>query len=172
MPDQWALHWLLRQVVEPATKPLFTTFVSVTSHAPFTSVPPYVADWRLDAASFAGPPARQFAIPWLELQSHPDLVPAFLGTLEHALRSVVGFVCRLPRPSLVIVLGDHQPPFAGALVPPDPSFDVPIHVFANRPDLLAPFAAFGFVPGTALPAELPSFDSAEFAPLLLRAFAK
>jgi hypothetical protein len=172
MPDQWALHHLLERVVRPATKPLFTTFVSVTSHAAFTMIPPYIADWKIDASTFAGPPRIEREISVLDLLDNPLTLPAYRDAIEYSLRCIVGFTARLTRPSLVIVLGDHQPPMAHRLLPSDTSLDVPMHVIANRPELLAPFAAMGFGEGTDEPAGVASFDTAEFAAMLLRGFSK
>ncbi|MBL8751006.1 MAG: sulfatase-like hydrolase/transferase [Planctomycetes bacterium] len=173
MPDQFALHHLLRSVVEPATKPLFTTFMSVTSHTPFRRVPPYFADWKIDDRSFAVPPLREHdEVPWNGVGEPEIVVPAYLDTLEHTLRSVTGFVCRLTRPSIVIVLGDHQPPFANSLHPPDPSFDVPMHVFTNRPELVAQLAGLGLARGFAPAPGTEGFDTAIFAPEFLRLFSK
>lgn len=171
MPDQWALHWLLERIVKPATQPLFTVFASATSHAPFSTIPPYVADWRIDERTFAGPPriARDIAI--VDMLGHRDILPAYRDAIEYALRCAVGFTVRLTRPSLVIVLGDHQPPIA-RLLPSDAGFDVPMHVIANRPELLVPFAAAGFGEGATEPAGAPSFPTHEFATLFLRGFAR
>ena len=172
MPDQWALHHLLERIVAPATKPLFTTFVSVTSHAPFSMIPPYVADWKIDATTFAGPPRVTHALTVPVLLDNPLTLPAYQDAIEYSLRCVAGFTARLKRPSLVIVLGDHQPPMARNLLPSDTSFDVPMHVFANRPELLAPFAAMQFGEGFGEPPGVEPFDTSEFAAMLLRGFAK
>lgn len=173
MPDQFALHHLLRSVVEPATKPLFTAFMSVTSHTPFRRVPPYFADWKIDDRSFSVPPLREHhEVPWNGLGEPEVVVPAYLDTLEHTLRSVTGFVCRLTRPSIVFVLGDHQPPFANTLHPPDPSFDVPLHVFTNRPELVTPLAGLGLARGFAPAPGTEGFDTSVFAPEFLRLYSK
>jgi hypothetical protein len=172
MPDQFALHHLLERVVRPAQQPLFTMFVSVTSHVPWRMVPHYVADWRLDATTFTAPPRVVHPVTWLDVPHDPRLLPAFGDTLEYALRAAVGFAARLPRPSLVFVLGDHQPPIAGIGPHPDPSFDVPIHVFANRPELLVPIAESGFVAGITLDPAAISFDSSRFAASLLQLYSR
>lgn len=168
MPDQFALHHLLERVVRPATRPLFTLFVSVTSHVPFRMVPPYIADWQIDATTFERPPEAVHRVTWFDVPQSPKLLPAFGDTLEYALRTAAGFVARLPRPSLVIVLGDHQAPIAGIGPHADSSYDVPIHVLANRPELLARCRQLGFVDGFDVPAGIVAFDSRLFAPMLLQ----
>lgn len=168
MPDQFALHHLLERVVRPAQQPLFTLYVSVTSHVPFRMVPPYIADWRIDATTFQAPPQTVHPVSWLDVPHGPALLPAFADTLVYALRTTAGFVARLPRPSLVIVLGDHQAPFAGVGPHADPSYDVPIHVLSNRPELIARCRQLGFVAGFDVPADIVAFDTAMFAPMLLQ----
>ncbi len=172
MPDQFALHYLLDRVVRTAQRPLFTMFISVTSHVPFQKVPPYVADWRIGPGTFAVPPQLVHPVGWLDVPQSPKLVTAYGDTIEYALRCAVDFTTRLTRPSLVFVFGDHQPPIANVGSFRDPGFDVPLHVFANQPQLLEPLRSMGFLDGCDLPDDAPSFDSVEFAPSLLRLYAK
>lgn len=171
LPDQFALHHLLERCVRPAQQPLFTAFVSWSSHAPWSFVPGYVADWQIDAATFVATAAHTHAVGWLDVPHDPRLVPAYRDTLEYALRCAIGFTCRLPRPSLVLVLGDHQPPIVRAVLPPDPSYDVPMHAISNRPELLQPLRALGFADGFELPPPACSFPVADVAPALLRAYS-
>jgi hypothetical protein len=172
MPDQFALHWVLTQRVQPATQPLFATFVSVSSHAPWNKIPPLIADWRIDAKTFVQPPAKEHAVSWLDVPTGPGLVPAYRDGLEYALRAAVGFVTRLPRPSLVLVLGDHQAPIGFTEQPIDRTFDVPLHVFANRPELLAPWRAHGFADGWQPADGAPTRPLAAVPPLLLQLYSK
>ena len=171
MPDQFALHHVLERVVRPASEPVFSMFVSVSSHAPWAYVPRYVADWRIDPAKFDPTPLRTHDVGWLDVPHDPRLLPAYEDTLAYALRSAIGFVCRLPRPALVLVLGDHQPPIVRAVVPPDPTFDVPLHALSNRPELLEPLRELGFTPGYELPPAATSYQLADFAPALLRVYS-
>jgi hypothetical protein len=171
-PDQFALHHLLERIVKPATKPLLTTFVSTSSHAPFSPVPPYIEDWRIEADTFERPPETDYHLEIFSLPNNPVAVQAYRDAIEYSLRSIVGFTCRLTRPSLVIALGDHQPPIAASTSVPDRSKDVLIHVFSNRPELLEPFRAMGFVEGFDVPADMVAFDAADFAEMLFKGFAK
>lgn len=173
MPDQFALHWLLQHEVERNDRPpLFAAFVSVSSHAPWAMTPPYVTDWRLDADTFTGRPAHEHATSLFDVPNGPRLIPAFRGGLEYALRTMVGFTARLTRPSLVLVLGDHQPPIGWTQEPVDRSLDVPVHLLSNRPELLAPWRDYGFVSGFVPSASSPSRTLAELAPQLLRSYGR
>jgi hypothetical protein len=173
MPDQFALHWLLQHEVErPGRPPLCAAFLSVSSHMPWAETPAYVADWQLTADTFQGPPAVRHATSKFDVPNGPALVPAYRDGLDYALRSVVGFTTRLTRPSLVVLLGDHQPPIGWTKEPLDASHDVPVHVLSNRPELLAPWLEHGFVPGMVPAVTVPSRPLAELAPLLLRLYAR
>lgn len=172
MPDQYALHKLLQDHVLPAKQRLFTSFVSVTSHAPFRMIPPYVADWQIDAKTFAGPPRIEHPITWLNMLQDPVALTAYGDAIEYSLRSIGGFACRLTRPSLIIVLGDHQPPIAATVQPPDNTKDVLLHVWTNKPELLQPLQSFGFVEGSVVPQDKPAFSTVEIAPGLLHAYGR
>ncbi|MCA8974033.1 MAG: hypothetical protein KDC98_04890 [Planctomycetes bacterium] len=172
MPDQFALHHLLERVVKPATRPVFSTFISVTSHQPCRHIPPYIEDWNISPTTFAGRPARSYDRSWFDVAGSPDTAAAYGDALGYSLRAAVGFTCRLTRPSIVVVLGDHQPPIKKELVPSDKSHDVPIHVFANRPQLLEALAPLQLRPGLDVPEDVTAFDSADFAPTFMRAFSR
>lgn len=172
MPDQYAMHHLLRHVIAPATGPIFSCFVSVTSHLPCTHIPPYIADWNIDATTFRRVPETSFDTSWLNVHSSPEAVPAFEAALAYSMRCVVGFASRLERPSLVLVLGDHQPPIKRQLVPDDDSGDVVLHVVTNRPALLESLSSLELVPGLDVPGDFDAFESATFAAAFLRAFSR
>lgn len=172
MPDQYALQRLLETVVRPAQQPVFTLFVGVSSHAPWSAIPPYVEDWRIDEQTFAAGPAKTHDTHYQSMFRDPDVLPAYVDSLEYVLRTSFGFATQLQRPSVVIVLGDHQPPIAGSIAPPDPSFDVPVHVISNQPSLLAPLRDAGFVEGLRVPDMASSWPMADLAPRLLRAWSR
>jgi hypothetical protein len=172
MPDQYALHQLLTKHVLPAKQKLFTSFVSVTSHAPFRLIPPYVADWQIDAKTFVGPARIEHQVTWLNMLQDPVALTAYGDAIEYSLRTMCGFACRLTRPSLVIVLGDHQPPIAATVQPPDNSKDVLMHVWTNQPELLKPLQGFGFVDGFWVPQDKPAFSTVEIAPGILHAYGR
>ncbi|MFO1032462.1 MAG: hypothetical protein U1F60_15375 [Planctomycetota bacterium] len=167
VPDQVVLHQLLERTVRPAERPLFTVFVSTSSHAPWKETPPFFADWVLDDAALTAP-ATTHALSWADVPAGERLFPAYRDSIEYALRSAVGYVCRLERPSLVLLLGDHQPPMHGQ----DASFEVPLHVLSNRPELLARWRELGFVDGDRPMAAATSMPLHDLAPTLLRLYQR
>lgn len=159
MPDQFALAHLLERVVRPSERPVFVQFVSVTGHAPFSLIPPYYADWSrcFEPAAFSEAPAQRFDITWRSYTGHPDLERAYLASMRYSLDVAVGFATQLERPSLLFVLGDHQPPLPYRDAP-ERMWDVPMHILSNRPALLERASAFRFTVGMT-----PDFDGRAFA---------
>lgn len=173
MPDQVALLHLFERVVQPAERPLFTTFISVSSHSPWSETPRYLPDWTVRPGDFARP-GIVHDVSWKQVPAGDELLPAYADSLDYALRTAVGYVARLPRPSLVLLLGDHQPPLSAVDVacPEDRRLDVPVHVISNRPGLLAPWREDGFVPGNDPRAAAGTWPLYELAPRLLRHYTQ
>ncbi len=170
IPDQFTLEraGAIRAALGPAP-PVFTQIVLVSSHIPFSPVPPYLADWS-DAGTFADVPSAA----WNEIYSEPDwsrLAPAYLKSLGYDFAVLRDWLAqRLRGDALVILVGDHQPPaiVAGG---PQPS-TVPIHVLSRDPDLVAPFLAAGYVAGM-VPTQLPPHRGMEsFLANFLAAFGR
>jgi hypothetical protein len=146
IPDQFTLDRAatIRSALSPAP-PVFIQLILVSSHIPFTPVPPYLADWD-DSGTFASVPATVMEKVWRQ----PDwsrLAPEYLDSLRYDFAVLGGWLTRrMNGDGLVILLGDHQPP---AIVggQPQPPWTVPIHVLSRDPDLVAPFVAEGYVSG-------------------------
>lgn len=149
MPDQFTLARVeeILATFAPGPAGRYGQIALIGSHAPFTPPVPPVQPWSEigDGSLFAG-----------KIQAGPSA--AALWSDAAALRSayaqqiaatldVVAAWAALPakRPRLVLILGDHEP--AARVLGKDPGFDVPVHVLATSPDLAAPFAGAGFVPG-------------------------
>jgi hypothetical protein len=97
-----------------------------------------------------------------------DMADDYVAAVEYVLTCVAGYLRHRARDELVlIVIGDHQPP---ALVSgPEASWDVPVHVIARDPSLMAALRAEGFVAGLE-PAPTGIAAMHDLAALLLRAF--
>ncbi|MFT5583370.1 MAG: hypothetical protein ACI9VR_000948 [Cognaticolwellia sp.] len=73
------------------------------------------------------------------------------------------------RPMLVVIMGDHQPPFLAKRM----GFGVPVHVLATDPALLVEFEARGFVPGMVPPTrDRPEIQHQSLFPALVRSLAR
>jgi hypothetical protein len=169
IPDQFTLNRTAKiRSALGSDPPVFTQVVLVSSHIPFSPVPPYLADWN-DSGTFASVSATAME----EIYRQPDwsrLAPEYLKSLGYDLAALEGWLIqRMPGDGLVILLGDHQPPavIGGR---PEPPWTVPIHVLSRDPDLVAPFIAEGYVSGL-FPAQKPPYRGMEtFLAWFLAAF--
>jgi hypothetical protein len=168
IPDQFTLERAaeIREALGSDT-PVFTQIVLVSSHIPFSPVPPYLADWH-DAGAFATVPADA----WDEIFRSPDwtvLAPGYLKSLKYDFLVLGDWLAKhLAGNELVILLGDHQPPavVGGELQ----QWTVPVHVLSRDPDLVAPFIAAGYVDGLVPPKTPPPKGMETFLPSFLTAF--
>lgn len=166
MPDQFALAHVLKSTVSASReKRLFLFFASVTSHAPFSEVPPYFEDWEdaLAPGAFDAQPAAVYPLNFGNFAHHEQGMEAYEANIRYSLRAACDFLRKLPRPFLAIVLGDHQPPGLSVALSTDrTSQDVPIHVISPRDDLLRPFLERGFCEGLTPASETESIPFHRF----------
>jgi hypothetical protein len=149
MPDQYVLEAVHRREVAAADRPLFVEYALVSSHAPWTVLPPVVDDWsRLqDGRLYRELPVRRFKVRWDRLGEGG---PAYLETLAYDFAVLGRYLARLaPREALVIVMGDHQA--AGSVTDYDPSPAVPVHVISRNRALLALFDGPAYASGLLPP---------------------
>lgn len=168
IPDQFTLDRAsaIREGLGSDT-PVFTQIVLVSSHIPFSPVPPYLSDWR-DAGAFATVPPAE----WDEIFRPPDwsvLAPGYLKSLKYDFAVLGDWLAEhLPGNGLVILLGDHQPP---AVVGGErEQWTVPIHVLSRDSELISPFLATGYIAGLVPPRAAPPKGMESFLPSFLAAF--
>ncbi|MGQ7793999.1 sulfatase [Faunimonas sp. B44] len=155
MPDQYTLKaFQERELAGPGHKPLMAVLALISSHAPWTPIPP-VIDWEAvgDGSVFnrwagSGDPPE---VVWRD----PERVRAqYRLSIRYVLDTLASFVARHGDPNLVlIVLGDHQP--APLVTGRDAGRDVPVHVIAKDPEIVRAAEAWGFAPGL-----IPASDAA------------
>ena len=173
IPDQAAMAQLHAQELDrsatvPDRTPRFAVFATSSTHAPFHPLAPVVADWtRLTGADAyaAADAAAALAAP-LALQQP---LPNYMASMRYQFDWLADYLRRhAPRPLVLVVIGDHQPP---ALVTgPGASWDVPVHVVSDNAVVLARLQAQGFVAGLLPPATALGPMHA-LTPLLLQAFS-
>ncbi|HVW25933.1 MAG TPA: hypothetical protein VHC69_11230 [Polyangiaceae bacterium] len=177
VPDQYALGYANNNVLGTAVEPRFFMFHMVSSHMPWSVVPTIVNDWRTlgdpegqgvwDAHSEEQTLRQHLHTMWARLARYgrdelhqlskppsfdKDLRQRYVDTVLYDLSLIERQLVTERGDELVIVMGDHQPP---AVTSDGESFDVPVHVFARDPALLAEFVDRGFAPGLALDAKTP-----------------
>ena len=133
--DQFALARVDALEIAPQPHPpAFVFFTTISTHAPFVPTPPYQPDWaRVLTATPYDADALDRA--WSAWPDWMNLGPSYLEALRYAFANVGGYLrLRADRDLVMILVGDHQPP---ALVSGEgASWEVPVHVIANRRALL------------------------------------
>lgn len=168
VPDQFTLHALAREA-GAAAAPLFAKVSLIGSHIPYAPTPPYVEDWtRFDRDA-----AYRTGLKSIAHDDYRDLVELgdrYGESLDHVFRIVGGFL-RQPgiRRSLVVVLGDHQPPKLS--LHESDSWATPIHLFSRDPALLEPWEEVGFS-RTLLPERETGWRMSDFAHSLSALFPR
>jgi hypothetical protein len=129
----------------PPGAPTFVFLPTISTHTPFTPVPPYQPDWSrlLTPTPYDDDDLRK------AYEVTPDwsnLSPDYARALAYMHETLSGYVRRQAGRDLVmVILGDHQPP---ALVSGEgASWNVPVHVIASRDVVLERLLARGFREG-------------------------
>jgi len=162
MPDQYTLHAFEegeRRGEEGERRgeapPLFAMLALISSHAPWTPLPPVLDDWSRigDGRLFsrwadAGDPPE---ILWLD---RARVRQQYAKAVAYSLRSLAAYLEHMrDGPFLMIAMGDHE---AGAIVSGAGRRSiVPVHLIASDPGLLDGLAPEGFVAGAVPEAEAP-----------------
>ncbi len=147
--------------------PRFVFLPTISTHTPFTPVPPYQPDWgRIVTTTPYDEDDLQRA--YLATPDWTDLGPAYANAVVYFHDTLSGYLRKSSGRDLVlVVLGDHQPP---ALVSGEgASWHVPVHVIASRGAVLDRLRARGFRDGLEPPPDmLARMDT--LMPILLDAF--
>jgi len=168
IPDEFALaKFDTLEGEKPSRPPLFMFFPTISTHTPFRPTPPYQPDWSrmLTDQPFEQPELdRAFdqQADWL------NLGPSYVDAISYTYKTLSGYLRKIrDRDVVMILLGDHQPP---ALVSGEGApWDVPVHVIANRRDVLDRLVAEGFRRGLT-PSRPDLSKMHALLPVLLRAF--
>jgi hypothetical protein len=145
VPDQFALARLDVLEAPHDERPRFVFFPTTSTHAPFAPIAPYQPDWpRLFSAEpyAASDVTRELA----RVPDYLDMTPGYIHAVDYGLASIGGYLRQHPGRDLVLVLiGDHQP--AALVAGEGASWNVPVHVVASRPAVLAALRGAGFRDG-------------------------
>jgi phosphatidylglycerophosphate synthase len=162
MPDQYVLLALQRlELAKPKRRPLFAEVDLVSSHTPWTRVPPLI-DWSRvgDGSIFNRLPVDQTGL--------TDVQQGYARSIRYTLRALFSFVEHYGRKNLVlVVLGDHQP---SRVVTGRPGHDVPISVIAHDPAVMRRIAGWGWVDGMRPAPTAPVWPMSAFRNRFLSAF--
>lgn len=169
IPDQFVLEQVHAREIAPASRPLFLQYILSNSHLPFDSAPPVVEDGRTigDGRIYSGLSFEEFAPPAGQIFENKR---GYGATIRYVLESINNYlVNRLADDSLIIILGDHQPPLTIAAA--TRSKAVPIHVLSRDPALLEPFQRAGYSAGMTPPATVADVGMESFLSWFLDSYS-
>jgi hypothetical protein len=168
VPDQYTFAWIDRhEMAPPPRSPVFVVFPTITTHTPFSPIPPYQPDWnRMLTNDPYDAPAVDRALD--ETPDWLDLGPSYVRSLQYDFETIGGFLRRRAgRDVVMILVGDHQPP--SAVSGEHASREVPVHVIASRPAVLDALVQQGFRRGLT-PAHPALGGMSDLTGMLLEAF--
>lgn len=145
LPDQYVLDFIHRRELVDREVPRFIQYALVTSHAPWLAEATVLDDWSRigDGSVFAGLPIRRHTTNWSNLDQASD---AYLDAIVYDLEVLRRYLAsELHNDTLVIIVGDHQPP--GGVTRSSTGHGVPVHVLSRKSELVAPFLARGYASG-------------------------
>lgn len=149
-PDQFAFaRFEQMHPRPPGGKPRFVFFPTITSHLPFSPVPPYQPDW---ARILTDQPFEADITARLQAQQ-PDWLnmrPGYIGMVDYTYQWLGGYLAQpFARDGVYLLVGDHQP--ASSVTGEGASWDVPVHLVTRDPQILQRFEALGFARGMEPP---------------------
>jgi hypothetical protein len=162
MPDQYILLALQRLELAKADRPpIFSEVDLVSSHTPWTRIPPLIAWGRVgDGSIFKRLPIDRSGL--------GDTQQGYSRSIEYTLRTLFSFIRNYDNKNLVlIVLGDHQP---SRVAPGRPGHDVPISIIAHDPSVLRDIAGWGWTDGMQPDSTAPTWLMSAFRNRFLAAF--
>ncbi|MFG3682375.1 sulfatase [Micromonospora chalcea] len=161
-PDQYTLSAFQRRERGPGRTPVMAEIPLLSSHLPWTPVPPLV-DWDDigDGSVYKGTARAD--------RSAEGTREAYRRAVVYSLRTLISYVQRYGDENLVLVfLGDHQP--ARAITGDGAGKDVPITVVAKDPAVLDRIAGWGWQDGLNPDPQAPVWPMESFRDRFLRAF--
>jgi hypothetical protein len=173
IPDQYTLA-VTRRASAPGTdaRPTMTVVPLVSSHAPWTPVPPLMASSDLGDGSAYGTAHGPADPPEAILRRDPERVRVdYAASVAYALRSVIRYAHdSAEQDPLIVVVGDHQP--SPIVTGAGAGRDVPVTLISGDPELLGRVADWGWTPGLRPAPDAPVWRMDTFRNRFLAAFGK
>ncbi|MCD6679772.1 MAG: hypothetical protein LT102_03815 [Burkholderiaceae bacterium] len=173
MPDQYTLSALQRLELGRRDRPaIMATVALVSSHAPWTPIPP-VLDWdAIGDGSVFTPHARAGDAPEVVWRDTDRIRAQYFGSIDYVLRVLMAYVAAYGRDdTLFVIVGDHQP-VAWVAGGDTASFDVPIHLLSRDPAVLGATADWGWSAGMWPDAAAPVWLMEDFRQRFLAGFSE
>ena len=170
IPDQFTLSTLDRLTAGSPQRPTMAVLPLITSHAPWSVVPPTVSWDDLGDGTVYGSATDAAEQPEAILTREPAQVRNdYARSVNYSLSSLISYVTRESDDDLVVImLGDHQP--APAVTGPDAGRDVPITVISGDPAVLDRIDDWNWTPGLRPAPDAPVWPMESFRDRFLTAY--
>jgi len=176
IPDQFSLNSAHEQFVIHAPRPLFFLFTTVTSHAPWLDLPPYVDEWEdlnnlhEDAWSDSKRVYSRRLKRRLGLKEIVNLED-YRQHINYQFQVIEDYVSKkVTGNSVVVIVGDHQP---SIFTDKSHGFQTPIHILSRDTTFLLSFSEYGFVSGLVKdPTSVNSIRHEGFYSMIVRELTK
>lgn len=149
MPDQYVIDVVERRVLSNASeRPRFVYYKMSSSHHPWDTIPPYIADWDRIGDGSIYKKAKGTSYPDNAFLGGEHYNEGYEDSIRYSLDTIAGYLESMPRDRdvLALVLGDHQPRRPVAIMDEDP-WTVPLHVISRDAELIARFERQNYRPG-------------------------
>lgn len=169
MPDQYTLAALQRLELGAGDRaPVMAEVALISSHAPWTPIPPLLP-WESVGDGTVFSPYAAMGDPPEVVWGDPERIRAqYLLAVDYALETVASFIAtQAGRDTVLVILGDHQP--APVVTGEGVSRDVPVHIVARDPAVIAALAGLGYTVGLVPGPDVRSQPMESFAPAFLDA---
>lgn len=146
IPDQFSAAQLERLYPRDArAKPRFTFFPTITTHLPFSPVPPFQPDGQrlLSAQPYDAEEVQRVLA---QRPNWTQMRPDYVRMVEYGYRWLGAHLREgSGREAFYIFVGDHQP--AASVTGEGASWDVPVYLVSRQERLLQRFVRLGYQPG-------------------------
>jgi hypothetical protein len=162
MPDQYVLLALQRLELAKASRPpIFSEIDLVSSHTPWTRIPPLIPWNRVGNGSIFN------RLP-VDRSGLTDTQQGYAQSIHYTLSALFSFIEHYgDENTVLIVLGDHQP---SRVVSGSPGHDVPVSIIAHDPTVLDRIDDWGWVDGMRPTAAAPVWLMSAFRNRFLSAY--
>ncbi|MFZ0389275.1 MAG: hypothetical protein WAN36_02365, partial [Calditrichia bacterium] len=154
VPDQYSLNYTFTRYLSQLRRPVFLFFITLSSHAPWNSVPPLETDWHRLSPEYGGVSAddnlsAELHDTYRQRFGQPEgsglTIQDYFTHIEYEIRVIRRYIKDHGRSNSVFILvGDHQPPFFNEA---KDVFYTPIHIISDNPEFLNPLLSRGFQKG-------------------------
>jgi hypothetical protein len=155
IPDQYSLNFSHEKYLKQLGQPYFLLFLTISSHSPWTFLPPYVKDWQEIQRSSIAALRKKYknTSGRIEQTMQSNLISGvglqeYLSLMFYELNILRDYILqKIPPNSIAVILGDHQPPI---VTDQTSGFETPVHILSQDTVFLDYLTDYAFTEGIVL----------------------